>query len=155
MKASFLSILLFFFLFTFIQGQEPKRDTSAPKGGWVVPTAEELKKVEQAIPSKLPVKPKQNRKLLVYSLSHGFKHNSRLIGEEMLKLIERKTGAFELTINNNGTKWISSYLKQFDAIAVLNATALHGGFKGENRNLADTKLLSQACLEQMFSRRGV
>ena len=94
MKASFLSILLFFFLFTFIQGQEPKRDTSAPKGGWVVPTAEELKKVEQAIPSKLPVKPKQNRKLLVYSLSHGFKHNSRLIGEEMLKLIERKTGAF-------------------------------------------------------------
>jgi len=133
MKASFLSILLFFFLFTFIQGQEPKRDTSTPKGGWVVPTAEELKKVEQAIPSKLPAKPKQNRKLLVYSLSHGFKHNSRLIGEEMLKLIERKTGAFELTINNNGTKWISSYLKQFDAIAILNATALHGGFKGENR----------------------
>ena len=55
MKVSLLSILLFFFLFTFILGQEPKRDTSAPKGGWVVPTAEELKKVEGAIPSKLPV----------------------------------------------------------------------------------------------------
>ena len=110
MKASFLSFLLLFFLFTFIQGQEPKRDTSAPKGGWVVPTAEELKKVEGAIPSKLPAKPKQNRKLLVYSLSHGFKHNSRLIGEEMLKLIERKTGAFTLTINNDGTKWTLSLI---------------------------------------------
>ena len=86
MKASFLSILLFFFLFTFIQSQEPKRDTSAPKGGWVVPTAEELKKVEQAIPSKLPAKPKQNRKLLVYSLSHGFKHNSRSVSYTHLTL---------------------------------------------------------------------
>jgi type 1 glutamine amidotransferase len=56
-----------------------------------------------------------------------------LIGEEMLKLIERKTGAFILTINNDSTQWTSSYLKQFDAIAVLNATSLHGGFKGENR----------------------
>ena len=113
--------------------QEPKRDTSAPKGGWVPPTAEELKKVEAAIPDTLPAKPKKDRKLLVYSLSHGFKHNSRLIGEEMLKLIEKKTGAFELTINNDATKWTSGYLKQFDAIAVLNATSLHGGFKDENR----------------------
>jgi hypothetical protein len=104
MKASLLSLLLFFLLTVLMRGQSPKRDTSAPKGGWVVPTAEELKKVEAAIPAKLPVKPKHNRKLLVYSLSHGFKHNSRLIGEEMLKLIERKTGAFELKINNDSTQ---------------------------------------------------
>jgi type 1 glutamine amidotransferase len=56
-----------------------------------------------------------------------------LIGEEMLKLIERKTGAFALTINNDSAQWTSAYLKQFDAIAVLNATSLHSGFKGENR----------------------
>ena len=89
MKASLLFLLLFFPLATLMQGQEPKRDTSAPKGGWVSPTAEELKKVESAIPTELPAKPKKDRKLLVYSLSHGFKHNSRLIGEEMLKLIPR------------------------------------------------------------------
>ena len=51
----------------------------------------------------------------------------------MLKLIERKTGAFTLTINNDAIKWTSIYLKQFDAIAVLNATGLHNGFKGDNR----------------------
>ncbi len=87
MKASLLSLLLLF-LTTHMVGQSPKRDTSAPKGGWIVPTAEELKKVEAAIPAELPAKPKGDRKLLVYSLSHGFKHNSRLIGEEMLKLIQ-------------------------------------------------------------------
>lgn len=122
------------FLVAFLAGGvDVERDRSAPKGGWIFPTAEELKKVEEAIPSELPAKPKRARKLLVYSLSHGFKHNSRLIGEEMLKLIERKTSAFALTINNDSTVWTSDYLGQFDAIAVLNATSLHGGFKGENR----------------------
>ena len=101
MKASLLSLLLFFPLATLMQGQEPKRDTSAPKGGWIPPTAEELKKVEAAIPAELPTNPKRDRKLLVYSLSHGFKHNSRLIGEEMLKLVERAVYgmAFEFVVN--------------------------------------------------------
>ena len=112
------------FMASFLWGASGERDPSAPKGGWVPPTEEELKKVESAIPAKLPAKPKQDRKLLVYSLSHGFKHNSRLIGEEMLKLIERKTGAFALTINNDSAQWTSAYLKQFDAIAVMNATSV-------------------------------
>ena len=94
-----LTLVLGIFAGLFLShGQEPKRDTSAPKGGWIVPTAEELKKVEAAIPAELPTKPKADRKLLVYSLSHGFKHNSRLIGEEMLKLIEK--------IQNKISKWI-------------------------------------------------
>ena len=125
--------VLGYFMASFLWGATGERDPSAPKGGWIPPTEEELKKVESAIPVKLPTEPKNDRKLLTYSLSHGFKHNSRLIGEEMLKLIERKTGAFTLTINNDSTQWTSDYLKQFDAIAVLNATSLHGGFKGENR----------------------
>ena len=97
-----LSLLLAILMVASIsRGAEAERDRSAPKGGWVHPTEEELKKVESAIPAKLPAPPKLDRKLLVYSLSHGFKHNSRLIGEEMLKLIERKTAAFALTINND------------------------------------------------------
>jgi len=126
-------LLLAYFMASFLWGATGERDPSAPKGGWVPPTEEELKMVESAIPEKLPAEPRKDRKLLIYSLSHGFKHNSRLIGEEMLKRIERKTGAFTLTINNDSTQWTSAYLKQFDAIAVLNATSLHGGFKGENR----------------------
>ena len=131
MKTSLTYFVVACFIATFSQGAEPERDRSAPKGGWIAPTAEELKKVDFAIPAKLPAKPKKGRKLLVYSLSHGFKHNSRLIGEEMLKRIEKKTGAFELTINNEATQWTSEYLRQFDAIAVLNATGLHGGFREE------------------------
>ena len=109
-----------------------KKDNSAPKGGWVPPTAEELIKVEAAIPATLPAKPKTKRKLLVYSLSHGFKHNSRLIGEEMLKLMEKKTAAFEFTINNNGEEWTHEYLEQFDAICILNATGMQSAFKRDS-----------------------
>jgi hypothetical protein len=117
-----------FILSVTCEAQE-KRDPTAPKGGWVPPTAEELAKVEAAIPNELPAPPGKDRKLLVYSLSHGFKHNSRLIGEEMLRLIEKKTGAFELTINNNASEWTADYLAQFDAIAILNATQVQNGFK--------------------------
>ena len=133
MKSNPSCLVAAFLIATLSPGAQPVRDRSAPKGGWIPPTADQLKKVESAIPAELPAKPKKDRKLLVYSLSHGFKHNSRLIGEEMLKLIERKTGAFELTINNDGAKWTSEYLKQFDAIAVLNATSLHGGWVGPLR----------------------
>ena len=133
MRPNHLYVVLAYFMASLLWGATVDRDPSAPKGGWIYPSEDELKKVESAIPEKLPAEPRKDRKLLTYSLSHGFKHNSRLIGEEMLKRIERKTGAFTLTINNDSSQWTSAYLKQFDAIVVLNATGLHNGFKGENR----------------------
>ena len=133
MRPNHLYVVLAYFMASLLWGATVERDPSAPKGGWIYPSEDELKKVESAIPEKLPAEPRKDRKLLTYSLSHGFKHNSRLIGEEMLKRIERKTGAFTLTINNDSSQWTSAYLKQFDAIVVLNATGLHNGFKGENR----------------------
>ena len=133
MRPNPLYVVLAYFMASLLWGATVERDPSAPKGGWIYPSEDELKKVESAIPEKLPAEPRKDRKLLTYSLSHGFKHNSRLIGEEMLKRIERKTGAFTLTINNDSSQWTSAYLKQFDAIVVLNATGLHNGFKGENR----------------------
>ena len=133
MRPNHIYVVLACFMASLLWGATVERDPSAPKGGWIYPSEDELKKVESAIPEKLPAEPRKDRKLLTYSLSHGFKHNSRLIGEEMLKRIERKTGAFTLTINNDSSQWTSAYLKQFDAIVVLNATGLHNGFKGENR----------------------
>lgn len=104
-----------------------------PKKVLVPPTKEQLKLVEAAIPSELPVRPQKPRCLLVFSESFGFKHNSRLIGEEMLKLMAKKTGAFSVTINNNATEYTSEYLKSFDAIVILNATEIQAVFKDERR----------------------
>jgi type 1 glutamine amidotransferase len=115
---------------TYAQDAKPKaKKPVKPKKVLVPPTAEELKKVEAAIPATLPVQPAKPRRLLVYSESHGFKHNSRLIGEQMLKLIETKTGAFTHVINNEPSAWTAEYLRGFDAILVLNATGLEYGFR--------------------------
>ena len=46
MKTSLTYFVVACFIATFSQGAEPERDRSAPKGGWIAPTAEELKKVD-------------------------------------------------------------------------------------------------------------
>ena len=89
----FLLINIISALIAYAQQTEVKKKVKkAPKPPKVLipPTAEELKKVEVAVLSAQAQEPKQERKILVYSQSHGFKHNSRLIGEEMLKIIEQK-----------------------------------------------------------------
>ena len=113
-----------------------KKVKKAPKPPKVLipPTAEELQKVEKAILAAKVQTPKKERKIIVFSESRGFKHNSRLIGEEMLKLIDEKLKLFKVTINNNPEEWTSEYLSGFDAICVLNATGLEHAFrKTENR----------------------
>ncbi|MDD7985528.1 ThuA domain-containing protein [Lentisphaera marina] len=135
------SLLIPFFLIfaIFANAQEKttkKKVKKAPKPPKVLvpPSAEELGKVEDAIMAVKAQTPKQQRKILVYSQSHGFKHNSRLIGEEMLKLIEEKLKIFTVTINNNPEEWTDEYLKDFDAICILNATGLEHAFrKDENK----------------------
>ena len=113
-----------------------KKTKKPPKPPKVLipPTAEDLSKVEEALMAAKVQAPKKERKIIVYSNSHGFKHNSRLIGEEMLKLIESKLKLFKVTFNNNPEEWTDEYLKDFDAICILNATGLEHAFrKDENR----------------------
>ena len=133
-----LNLLLIGFFALFANAQEEakkKKVKKAPKPPKVLipPTAKELQKVEEAILAAEILTPKAERKIIVYSQSHGFKHNSRLIGEEMLKLIEEKLELFTVTINNNPEEWTDEYLKQFDAICVLNATGLEYAFR-KNKN---------------------
>ena len=138
-KITQLLVLAFLSFALFANAQETikkKKVKKAPKPPKVLvpPTAEELQKVEEAILAADIKTPKKERKIIVYSQSHGFKHNSRLIGEEMLKLIEEKLKLFKVTINNNPEEWTEEYLKDFDAICVLNATGLEHAFrKDENR----------------------
>ena len=50
MKPAQYILLLAYFMASFLWGATGERDLSAPKGGWIPPTEEELKKVESAIP---------------------------------------------------------------------------------------------------------
>ena len=60
-------------------------------------TAEELKKINDAMPKKPTVPPGGSRKMLVFWRCEGFFHKSIPVVNEALKIMGRKTGAFEVT----------------------------------------------------------
>ncbi len=85
---------------------------------------EEIQKMKDAMPKKAPVKPKQPRKLLVFSLSQGYKHSSIPYWDEALKIMGEKTGAFTVTVSYDPDIFKSDQLNQFDAICFNNTTHL-------------------------------
>ncbi|MCM8540326.1 MAG: ThuA domain-containing protein [Lentisphaeraceae bacterium] len=99
---------------------------------YVKVTPEIQEKIKKALPKEYQ-KPAQTRKVVVYSKSSGFVHNSTSVGIETLKQMAAATGAFEVTFNDDASAYTADYLKQFDAIIVNNATQIQKAFKEENR----------------------
>ena len=67
-------------------------------------------------------KPTEGRKLLVFSLTRGFKHASIRTGQLMMELMAEKTKAFEVVVSNDLSNFEPDAIKQFDAICFLNTT---------------------------------
>jgi len=66
------------------------------------PISEEtFKKVEAALPDKAPAQPAQPRKILVFTLTKGFRHKSIPLAAKTLELMGKKTGAFETVTSDN------------------------------------------------------
>lgn len=88
-------------------------------------SAEEVAKIEKAMPSKPTVKPAKPRKLLVFWRCEGFYHGSIPVVNEALKIMGRKTGAFEVTVcTDDYSVFTPGKLRQFDAICLNNTTHL-------------------------------
>ena len=68
---------------------------------------------------KTPAKP---RKLLVFSLTRGFKHASIGTGKLMMQVMAEKTGAFEAVVSDDLSNFEPENIKNFDAICFLNTT---------------------------------
>jgi len=62
------------------------------------------------------------RKLLVFSLTRGFKHASIQTGQLMMTIMGEKTGAFDAVVSNDLSHFEPENIKQFDAICFLNTT---------------------------------
>ncbi|HEX2970768.1 MAG TPA: ThuA domain-containing protein, partial [Tepidisphaeraceae bacterium] len=80
------------------------------------PTPSEVAQITAAAPSQPRVKPQKPRKLLVFSISWGYVHDSIPYGKKALEILARKTGAFEAVISDDPTLFEADNLKQFDAI---------------------------------------
>src|SRR5271165_1089043 len=81
-----------------------------------------IEKVQKALPDKAPAQPKQPRKLLVFSKTAGFRHDSIPIGIKALTMLGDKTGAFTVVATEDPAYFEPEKLKNFDAVLMLNTT---------------------------------
>jgi type 1 glutamine amidotransferase/HEAT repeat protein len=87
-------------------------------------SAEEIQKIENAAPAKATAEPKQPRKLLVFNLCNGYKHESIPYWEKALEVMGRKTGAYVTISSTDMSAFKRENLAQFDAICLNNTTKL-------------------------------
>lgn len=94
---------------------------AAAFAGWSQ-TPEEIKKIEDAMPSQAPATPKKKRHVLVYSQTAGYKHASIPYGEKAFEIMGKKTGAFTVDISSDPSVFTKENLNKYDAIIMNNTT---------------------------------
>jgi len=91
--------------------------TFAQKKGKV--NSQELRKSASELES---VKPKSERKVLIFSQTNGYRHKSIPLGLESFSVVGKETGAFKAVVSNDLSNFEPENIKQFDAICFLNTT---------------------------------
>ncbi len=84
------------------------------------PTPAEIQKMRDAAPKEPRVKPQKPRRLLVYSVSWGYWHDSIPYGAKVAQILGEKTGAFETIFSDDPRIFEADSLRQFDAILFNN-----------------------------------
>jgi type 1 glutamine amidotransferase len=88
-------------------------------------TADEVQKIQNAVPEKPTVRPAKPRKILVFWRCEGFYHKIIPVVNEALKIMGRKTGAYEVTVcTDDYSIFTPAKLRQFDAVCLNNTTHL-------------------------------
>ncbi len=87
-------------------------------------SADELQKIENAMPTKAVAEPAKPRKLLVFNLCQGFKHSSILYWDKALEIMAQKTDAFSVEFSDDLNIFKAESLGQFDAVCFNNTTTL-------------------------------
>ena len=87
-------------------------------------SADELKKIEAALPAAAPAKPAKPRKILVFDRTEGFHHDSIPVGDKAFELMGKKTGAlYRDGVPRHGV-FTPENLAKYDAVLFNNTTQL-------------------------------
>lgn len=86
-----------------------------------LPSQEEIKKIENAVPKKTSALPKKPRKVLVFSDTRRFYHSSIPYCKEAIYKMGEKTGAFSAVISDDLFMFESENLKKFDVVFLNNS----------------------------------
>jgi len=87
-------------------------------------TAEEMQKIEKAMPRRATVRVTRPRKLLVFWRCEGFFHKSIPVVNKALEIMGQKTRAFDVVTTDDYSVFTAEKLKQFDAVCLNNTTGL-------------------------------
>lgn len=82
--------------------------------------AEWLAKIEQLAPSETTIKNVDKKKILVFSKATGFDHWTIPHNSEMLKILGKKTNAFEVHVKYDLEQFEKNNLKKYDAVVFNN-----------------------------------
>jgi uncharacterized protein len=78
--------------------------------------------IQGALPEKAPASPKQPRRILIYSKTAGFRHDSIPIGVKAITMMGDKTGAYTAVATEDPSFFEPEKLSKFDAVFMLNTT---------------------------------
>jgi hypothetical protein len=87
-------------------------------------TAEEVQKIERALPMRATVRTSDPRKMLVFWRCEGYFHTSIPVVNKALELMGDKTGAYDVVVTDDYSVFTADSLRQFDAVCLNNTTHL-------------------------------
>ncbi len=96
-----------------------------------------LQRIEQAMPASAPAKPVRDRRILVFFLASGFKHDSIGTANQGFEIMGRKTGAFTADFSDDMAVFTSDNLAKYDAVMFNNTTQLNFDQPGTRQALMD------------------
>jgi len=79
-------------------------------------------KIAEALPEKPFAEPAKPRRVLVFAVTNGFRHQSIPTGQLMMRLMGEKTGAFEAVVSDDLANFEPDALATFDVVCFLNTT---------------------------------
>lgn len=109
-----------------------------------VPDADK-EKIREAAPAEAPAKAKKERRILVFTLTRGFRHSSIPHGVVAMETLGTKSGAFTIEHSEDPAVFAAENLARFDAVMMLNTT-------GE---LFDDPALQEALLNFVKGGKGI
>jgi type 1 glutamine amidotransferase len=113
---------------------------------------EDLVAMEDAIPTKPFVKPKQPRKILVLCKAAGYVHSSIPLAAATVKALGETTGAYTATVTYDSADITAANLAQYDAI-FLDSTTL--AFLDDPNDAAATEARKKALLDFVRGGKGL
>ena len=81
-----------------------------------------IERIKQTVPKEPHVKPEKARKLLIFTVTNGWKHPSIPVGTAAFRIMGEETGAYEPVVSNDLSNFEKENISEYAAICFLNTT---------------------------------